>query len=84
MTMRVYKNFVIFNRKQVDSDFAATDIDAAMYSGYPRLVGDHYMIVFGTGFSRKTDEEAYREQLENVKKILDKYKINYRICTFKD
>jgi len=84
MMSRVYKNFVVFNRKQEDSDLAVNDIDSAMYSGFPRLVGDHYMVVFSTNFNHKTDDEAYLEQLENAKKILDKYKINYRIETFKD
>lgn len=84
MMSRGYKNFVVFNRKQEDSELAAADIDSAMFAGYPRLVGDHYMVVFSTNFARKTDEEAYIEQLENAKKILNKYKIKYKICKFKD
>ena len=84
MMSRGYKNFIIFNRKQADSDLAANDIDYAVFSGIPRLIGDHYMVVFSTGLSTRTDEQAYAEQLENVKKILNKYKINYRICKFKD
>ena len=84
MMSRGYKNFVIFNRKQEDSALAADDIDSAVFAGFPRLIGDHYMVVFSTNFTRKTDDEAYVEQLENTKKILDRYKIKYRICTFKD
>ena len=84
MMSRGYKNFVIFNRKQADSELAAGNIDQAMMAGLPRLIGDHYMVVFSTGYNRKTDEEAYYEQLENAKKILKKYKIKYRVCTFKD
>ena len=84
MMSRGYKNFVVFSRKQKDSELAADDIDSAMFSGFPRLVGDHYMVVFSTNFARKTDEEAYYEQLENAKRILDKYKIEYKICKFKD
>lgn len=84
MMSRAYKNFVIFNRKQADSELAAIDIDSSMYSGYPRLIGDHYMVTFNTNYCKKTDEEAYREQLENAEKILKKYKINYRVCTFED
>lgn len=84
MMSRGYKNFIVFNRKQEDSELAAIDIDSAMFSGFPRLVGDHYMVVFSTNFTRKTDEEAYVEQLENTKKILNKYKIKYKICKFKD
>lgn len=84
MMSRAYKNFVIFNRKQADSELAANDIDSSMYSGYPRLIGDHYMVIFSTNYYEKTDEEAYYEQLENAKKILNKYKIKYRIVTFKD
>lgn len=84
MMSRGYKNFVIFSRKQADSELAAGDIDSAMMAGMPRLIGDHYMVVFTTGLSTKTDEQAYVLQLENTKKILDKYKINYRICKFKD
>lgn len=84
MMSRGYKNFVIFNRKQADSELAAGDIDSAIMAGMPRLIGDHYMVVFTTGFSMKTDDEAYAQQLENTKKILDRYKINYRICKFKD
>lgn len=84
MMSRGYKNFIVFNRKQEDSELAANDIDSAMFSGCPRLVGDHYMVVFSTNFTRKTDEEVYIEQLENAKKILNKYKIKYKICKFKD
>jgi hypothetical protein len=84
MMSRGYKNFVIFNRKQADSDLAAEDIGTAFMAGMPRLIGDHYMVVFTTNFSTRTDEEAYAKQLENAKKILNKYKINYRIVTFKD
>lgn len=84
MMSRSYKNFVVFNRKQEDSDLAANDIESAMFSGFPSLVGDHYMVVFSTNFTHKTDEEAYHEQLENAKKILNKYKIKYKICKFKD
>ena len=84
MMRRNHKNFVIFNRKQNDSDLAVADLDAALFAGFPRLIGDHYMVVFSTGFSMKTDEQAYAEQLENMKAILDHYKIKYRICTFKD
>lgn len=84
MMSRGYKNFIVFNRKQEDSELAANDIDSAMFSGYPRLIGDHYMVVFCTNFTRKTDEQAYYEQLENAKRILDKYKIKYKICKFKD
>lgn len=84
MMSRGYKNFIVFNRKQEDSELAASDIDSAMFAGSPRLVGDHYMVVFSTNFTRKTDEEAYYEQLENAKKILNKYKIKYKICKFKD
>lgn len=84
MTSRVYERFVVFNRKQEDSDLAANDIDSAMFAGFPRLIGDHYMVVFSTNFTRKTDEEAYKVQLENAKKILNKYKIKYKICKFKD
>lgn len=84
MMSRGYKNFIVFNRKQEDSELAANDIDSAMFAGFPRLVGDHYMVVFSTNFTRKTDEEAYYEQLENAKKILNKYKIKYKICKFKD
>jgi hypothetical protein len=84
MMSRGFKNFIIFNRKQNDSELAAGDIDSALMAGMPRLIGDHYMVVFNTGFSTRTDEEAYAEQLKNAKRILDKYKINYRICKFKD
>lgn len=84
MMSRGYKNFVIFNRKQADADLAAADIDTAFMAGMPRLIGDHYMVVFMTNISARTDEEAYAEQLENAKKILGKYKIKYRIATFKD
>lgn len=84
MMSRGYKNFVVFSRKQEDSELAATDIDSTMFAGYPRLIGDHYMVVFSTNFTRKTDEMVYHEQLENAKKILNKYKIKYKICTFKD
>ena len=84
MMSRGYKNFVVFNRKQEDSELAANDIDSAMFAGFPRLIGDHYVVVFHTNFTRKTDEEAYHEQLENCKKILNKYKIKYKICKFKD
>lgn len=84
MMSRSYKNFIVFNRKQEDSDLAANDIDSAMFAGFPRLIGDHYMVVFSTNFTRKTDDEAYLEQLENAKKILNKYKIKYKICKFKD
>lgn len=84
MMSRAYKNFVIFSRKQEDSELAAQDIDSAVYSGYPRLIGDYYMVCFNTNYLHKTDEESYAEQLENTKKILNKYKINYRICKFKD
>lgn len=84
MMSRAFKNFVIFNRKQADSELAAGDIDSAMMAGMPRLIGDHYMVVFSTGFSTRTDEQAYAQQLENAKKILDRYKIKYRVCTFKD
>lgn len=84
MMSRSYKNFVVFNRKQEDSDLAANDIESAMFAGFPRLIGDHYMVVFSTNFTLKTDEEAYKEQLENTKKILNKYKIKYKICKFKD
>lgn len=84
MALRGYKNFVIFSRKQADSELAAGDIDSAMMAGFPRLIGDHYMVVFSTGFSTMTDDEAYARQLKNMKKILDRYKINYRICRFKD
>jgi hypothetical protein len=84
MMLRGYKNFIVFNRKQEDSDLAANDIDSAMFSGSPRLVGDYYMVVFNTNFTRMTDDEAYLEQLENAKKILNRYKIKYKICKFKD
>lgn len=84
MTSRVYERFVVFNRKQEDSDLAANDIESAMFAGFPRLIGDHYMVVFSTNFTRNTDEEAYKVQLENAKKILNKYKIKYKICKFKD
>jgi hypothetical protein len=84
MMSRGYKNFVIFKRKQADADLAAADISTAFMAGMPRLIGDHYMVVFMTNFSTRTDEEAYVKQLENAKKILDKYKIKYRIATFKD
>lgn len=84
MMTRNYKNFVIFNRKQNDSDLAAADLDAGLFAGFPILVGDHYMVLFRTGFRTKTDGQAYAEQLENTKAILDHYKIKYRICTFKD
>lgn len=82
--LRWYKNFVVFNRKQADADVAAMDIDSALYSGCPTLVGDYYMVTFHTGYSNKTDDEVYAEHLENTEKILDKYKIKYRICKFKD
>lgn len=84
MMSRGYKNFIIFNRKQTDSDLAAEDIGSAMMAGIPRLIGDHYMVVFHTNFSNKSDDEAYAQQLKNAKKILGKYKIKYRVCTFKD
>lgn len=83
MMSRAYKNFVVFSRKQADSELAAQDIDAAIYTGYPRLIGDYYMVCFHTSYSQRTDEEAYKEQLENAKKILNKYKIKYKICKFK-
>jgi hypothetical protein len=42
------------------------------------------MVTFDVNFTSMTEEEAYREQLENAKAVLEKYKINYRIVTFKD
>ena len=82
--LRQHKNFVIFNRHQADSDLAAEDIKSRRFSGWPTLIGDHYMITFDINFTSITDEEAYHGQLENAKVILEKYKINYRLVTFKD
>ena len=82
--LRMYKNFVLFNRHQADSELAARDIYTTIYSGYPRLIGDYYMVCFSTNYPGITDEKAYKDQLENAKKILSKYKINFRICKFKD
>jgi hypothetical protein len=79
-----HKNFVIFNRHQADSDLAAQGIKSIRFSGWPTLIGDHYMVTFDVNFTSMTEEEAYREQLENAKAVLEKYKINYRIVTFKD
>lgn len=82
--LRWYKNFVIFNRKQADAEVAAMDLDGMLYSGFPTLVGDYYMVTFHTGYSNRTDDEVYAEYLKNTKKLLDKYKIKYRVCTFND
>ena len=84
MMSRSYKNFVIFNREAKDAELAAFDIDSKLGAGYPHLVGDHYMVCFYTGYSNKSDDEAYAEQLAKCKAILNKYKIPYRICKFKD
>ena len=84
MMSRKFKKFIIFNRNQQNSDFAAYDLDGGLMCGYPILVGDHYMIVLSTGFTRASDEEAAKEQITNAKKILDKYNLKYRICVFKD
>lgn len=82
--LRWYKHFIIFSRKQDNADVAAMDIDGALYGGCPTLVGDYYMVKFHTGYNNKTDDEVYAEHLENTKKILNRYKVNYRICKFKD
>jgi hypothetical protein len=82
--LRQHKNFVIFNRYQADSDLAAEYIKSRRFSGWSTLIGDYYMVTFDVNFTSMTEEEAYREQLENAKAVLEKYKINYRIVTFKD
>ena len=84
MMSRKFKKFIIFNRKQSDADLAAYDLDGGVMCGYPMLVGDHYMVVLSTGFTGKTDEESADTQITNAKKILDRYKLKYRICVFKD
>ena len=77
----VYKNFIVFKLDQCNADQALAAIDGKCGVGSPTVVGDYCMVTFWNDIGNNPDKWA-KNAITNCKKILDKYKIDYKLSTF--
>lgn len=74
---------IVFDATQKNAGEAAISVDNGCNTGTIDIMGHIYAIRFWADSCRKLDDDRVNEQINNAKKILNSYNIDYKLVVLR-